>query len=694
MATTHDLLIVTDATMSMGSYLDALQKSIPEILTLTKLSGVFSRIGVLAYKDYTYEHEEVVLWSGWNNPDLDNFVKKITKGHGGDFPEAAKTAMIHVLEQVDERANTLVLWYTDAPPHHPSTASHHEYPNDVREMQAFPAPGALDWVKLCQSAQRKNCAVFCFTPNTISNSDTSFYVLLSALTGGLCINTKKTSGDYSTVISRVTLGVMLQWMGQSSDMNEVLQQSAAAYRQYSESPIAAELVDEGRGSLGYLPPSFDDKAAKTGHPLRPLPLGPLTASVIPRGSLSETSFTFGKRFADPADKAYKDLVYTSLAEIIQHNVFSLTYNPIFGKLWRAVCKNEDERKNLLLNAFSISVSKVTHAKEKETLNQWLEDSFDATEEIEQIISRAEPGGAMVYLDLDANVDLTRTELLEVSKSCYAPVLKKVATLFTRLKLVEPGVTLTATQRAIPLSLSPAQFFRVLPHLVVPGTIYPFRAAAMTAILSLITAVPFLRERATEFLAPLKGTWLNLEVPENVSYDCARFLLSAPQGTVLDEREKEVYKAMRRYRLIELNSESVVSAQVPWTPHKTTEVGDRKVKCQKCNIARSVTLMSGEQPGVCGLCIVNEFAQSVPTDYPEKEEMASSWVECSAPHCHAQYVVENPRLLNIRPRCHYCRNSLPCPYLECTRCTNRIIVPEPYRAACKTLSSGLSTKCRE
>ncbi|KZP28556.1 hypothetical protein FIBSPDRAFT_1039652 [Athelia psychrophila] len=244
---------------------------------------------------------------------------------------------------------------------------------------------------------------------------------------------------------------------------------------------------------------------------------------------------------------------------------------------------------------------------------------------------------MVYLDLDANVDLIRTELLEVSKSCYAPVLKKVATLFTHLKLVEPGVTLTATQHAIPLSLSPAQFFRILPHLVVPGTIYPFRAAAMTAIISLITAVPFLRERATEFLIPLKGTWLNLEVPENVSYDCARFLLSAPQGTVLDEQEKEVYKAMRRYRLIELNSESVVSAQVPWTPHKTTEVGDRKVKCEKCNIARSVTLMSGEQPGVCGLCVVYEFAQNVPTDYPEKGEMP----RCQARGSSAQPLIVTP-----------------------------------------------------
>lgn len=339
MSITYDLLIVTDATMSMGRCkcrlsssltciadlvscnLGALQTSIPEILTLTELSGVFSRIAVLAYKDYTFPNEDVVLWSGWNNPDLPNFVKRITQRNGGDAPEAAKTAMIRVLEEVNESAKTLILWYTDAPPHHPSMPSYTAYPNDIREMEAFPTPGGLDWVKLCQSAQRKNCTVFSFTPNTITNAHTSFYALLSTLTGGLCINTKETRTDYSTIISRLTLGVMLQWMGQASDMTDVLQQSSAAFRQYKTSPLEAELTDEGRGSLGYLPPLFDDRALHTGINLLPILPSPLTASAVPQGSLASTSFNFGKRFADPEDAAYRDLVYTSLADIITHNIF-------------------------------------------------------------------------------------------------------------------------------------------------------------------------------------------------------------------------------------------------------------------------------------------------------------------------------------------------------------------------------------
>jgi len=106
---------------------------------------------------------------------------------------------------------------------------------------------------------------------------------------------------------------------------------------------------------------------------------------------------------------------------------------------------------------------------------------------------------------------------------------------------------------------------------------------LTAILSLITAVPFLREPAIALLAPVKGTWLDLEVPENLSFDCARLLLSAPNGLVLTAKEKQIYEAMQRYKLIELNLDSTIELWVPWTPRKTRGVGDRKIQCKKCLI---------------------------------------------------------------------------------------------------------------
>ena len=383
---------------------------------------------MLAYKDYC-DVGEITSWSGWN-ADLPEFVRTLQPTGGGDYPEAAKTALIRGLQAVDKESKTLILWFADAPPHHPSV---HSFENAVAEANAFPK-GATDWVKLCYMAVKRNCVVFSFTPRSMTSELCCFYVLLSELTGGICIKSSINSKS-STLISRLTLGVIMQWMGQPSDLEAVIKESNASFSRYKVSPLHAvqKPSDEMKRSRGYLPPSYDK--SYTGTPLLKILDRPLTITDVPRGSLATEPSNLAKRFARPTETEYRDLVYDSLFAIVESNVFSLTYNPIFGQLWRAVCKDSSERKTQLLNAFSNRVGKLTDPVQKAGLQQWLEESFDATEEIEEIIARQGTGGAMVYLDLDADVELTRIELLEVSRSCYAGVLKKIATVFTHLKVI-------------------------------------------------------------------------------------------------------------------------------------------------------------------------------------------------------------------------------------------------------------------
>ncbi|KAJ7178202.1 hypothetical protein C8R46DRAFT_1076094 [Mycena filopes] len=667
-------------------HLDALRSSIPEILALAKLSGAFSRLAVLAYKDYTDAPEEIVAWSGWNSPNLAQFVQDLEPTGGGDFPEAAKTALIRGLQAVNKESKTLVLWYADAPPHHPSVQSHE---NDVTEAKAFPA-GAVDWVKLCHTARRRNCTVFSFTPTSMDPAHSSFYVLLSELTGGISISSKADS-DSGTLISRLTLCVILQWMGQgTSDMADVLRDSGAVLLRYERSPLTAKpkATDEGVGNAGYLPPAMRPNSGSAGaQTLLPILRTALEMGSIPAAALF-TPFDLAKRFSDVSETTYRELVYACLTDIIRSNVACLTYNPIFGQLWRAVCKDSDGRKTGLVDLFSEFVGKVKEAEKKAALRQWLEESFDQTEVIEGMIAKHRDSSPMVYLDMDADVQITRTELLEVSRSCYAGVLKKIAAVFTHLKLVEPGVTLAPQHRSIPLTLPARDFFRILPHLIVPGTLYPPRAATLTAVLALVTGVPFLAESATALLATAKGKWLDLNVPENISFDCARFLLSAPQGVVLTAHEKQIYAAMQRYRLIELNLDAPLLVKLPWSPEKTRGPGDVKVRCKKCLARRSITIMSHQHGDICGLCASGEVSPAkAAVLYPEVDESESCWVECSRKTCRAQYVVEDVAALKIRPRCHYCRqaktrNPTPCPWLECSRCLNRIIVPHAFRAQVK------------
>jgi hypothetical protein len=135
-----------------------------------------------------------------------------------------------------------------------------------------------------------------------------------ALTGGISISTK--AGSKSTsLISRLTLGVILQWLGQgAADMDDVLRESAAVLLRYAQSPLTAKPkpIDEALGCAGYLPPSH----ASAGTPLRQILSTPLDTSNIPSLTFSAHSFNLAKRFVDPSETDYRDLVYARLTEII------------------------------------------------------------------------------------------------------------------------------------------------------------------------------------------------------------------------------------------------------------------------------------------------------------------------------------------------------------------------------------------
>ena len=61
--------------------------------------------------------------------------------------------------------------------------------------------------------------------------------------------------------------------------------------------------------------------------------------------------------------------------------------------------------------------------------------------------------------------------------------------------------------------------------------------------------------------------------------------------VLSDEEREVYGGMQRYRLLELNLDSILNVKRPWTPDKTRNVGDRKVCCKSCSIKYAFVLIS-------------------------------------------------------------------------------------------------------
>lgn len=146
----YDLLVLVDATYSMSSYLNSLQHSLPQIIEISTLTDCFSRIGLLAYRDYC--DQQLLEWSGWLSPstslsrdsqvdspsisqyleahltqtmfqdqqiDLIKMAKRLEPIGGGDGPEATKTGLAMAYELMRTDACTIILLYTDAPPHTP-----------------------------------------------------------------------------------------------------------------------------------------------------------------------------------------------------------------------------------------------------------------------------------------------------------------------------------------------------------------------------------------------------------------------------------------------------------------------------------------------------------------------------------------------------------------------------------------------
>ena len=88
--------------------------------------------------------------------------------------------------------------------------------------------------------------------------------------------------------------------------------------------------------------------------------------------------------------------------------------------------------------FSQQINKIKDDAKKQDMKAFVENSYDSSEQIQEIIDKVPAGGKRMYLDLDSlgqgGVNLTRLELLEVSRSCHSSVMAKLATILTHIKV--------------------------------------------------------------------------------------------------------------------------------------------------------------------------------------------------------------------------------------------------------------------
>ena len=658
----YDVVFVADATGSMGAFLDSLARTLPQLVQLSRLYRFVGRVAVLAYRDYDCAPcgaggacGGLVEWSGWHGADdaggmdaVAAFAAKLRAGGGGDFPEAARTAAVH-LATLCARP-TLAVWYTDAPPHHARASS------DPRHLAAERAAlgDRFDWVALCRALARARVAVFPML-STASSAVACFYALAAAATGGACLALRSTRAPD---IARCTVGLFLALCGHGHDFGADADEVTLP---------GLRAVEGGFGALA-------DEAAAWAEGAQLLPFGPVAEGPVGGARLALPGFAGGgggrleARYAE--DAAFRETVHDVLERVLRPGaVEAITYNAAFGALWRAVCRARDcPRRQRLVDLMGAAVSGVAEeGGARAAVRGFLEASYDRTAEVQEELAAVPEGARYPALVCDEAGAVTRQELLELGRSCAAPVLARAARLLAGLRVVEAGPLPPGAH--VPLSLPAERVFALLPHLLAEGAVFSRRPAAVTALLAAASCAPGqpLRAKALELLEELRGRWIDPAAPESLAPEFVRLVLRVPEA--LTDAERARFEHLRRLAGLAANAATTLEARTGYTSHKTSRP-DAKPPCARCARPRSFTLLSPE--GVCGVCEDGEVAPEGCDERPD----ASCWCECRG--CGAHYAVARPHLLNVAPKCHYCRApSLgPPPTAECRLCRNRFLCRLP------------------
>ncbi|KAJ4989273.1 dihydroxyacid dehydratase [Stagonosporopsis vannaccii] len=788
----YDLLVLVDSTYSMLNYIEALQTSLPKVIAMSNLTNCFSKIGILAYRDYTEagrsEHG-LLEWSGWHEGDggaprpkrvsvaaqnLTSMATKLEPIGGGDYPEATKTGLARAYELMRKDATTIILLYTDAPPHCWMVADRDRGSNYYAEQSALRHPTSYsgfghnfaDWVSACKTLHEgeKKAHVFCFLDQFLGDRPLNggYYTYLSTITRGACF-TLTDSTPHS--IAQLTIEVLLAWMGAGkAGVQNTMNAKLVRYKNGRNINKITTEQDElantyfwainkkPRGKNVLLNPKLFEAQQQQEQVVC---LEDNLAKAWVTSNLLETNLPkrktpimdFAKRYAE--DVAYKALVVKQLQNIIESDVSSMALNPVFGVLWRAVCNDRgNPAREKLITSFGLYVDRIVNADEKVRMKNWLDESYDYAGEITEFLDNIPDHQCFPCVFLDPTISFApartkeahyddedddevsqplsafrRDELLEIGRSCDGRILRRLGTVLTRITYVESAAELPAHIAAmsnadvpkIPIaSASPEygwKFWRILLHIVLPGTMLAARPASVLAALATRIGLRPLFQPAWAAMLSCRDKWNDVDIPETWNSSCLGLLLdadteyrkqmklhddrSSKEGLLL-EKDRELFQRLVTYHHTGTNLLTTLTAEVGYTPHKTQAPIGPVVVCRGCKLPRSITIMAEHSGGRCGLCVTSTYdsvadrERALHTNVTPEDTASTNiaWVECSIKTCRAHYVCYNIADLNVRPKCWYCRmqtdlsqekrSSDPAPTVGCTKCLSKVIWPDEWR----------------
>ncbi|CAG7961724.1 unnamed protein product [Penicillium nalgiovense] len=473
----HNLLFIVDSSTYRSCYLRSLTASLPEIISISTQTRCFSRIGVLAYHGYNCDN--ALEWSGWLNlgeqghtqeqqPDLVAFAKRLRANRKHESQSAIKTAPPKACEVMHSNAKTLIFLYADTRPI-PNVYYPGDFYSGPMEKAALLASGSY-------SRYGFTCIDWVSAYNTLRDGPKQAQVLtiLHGFVGEVDASwyiylSTRTDGACVQVksglkgdIAKVTVDLLLTWMGVEKDPSSIKE-------------------GQEEGSLAEL--------------------------------LRYISVTEFESIENEQDES------------------TLPYFPTTMRI------ELDRNENIL-------EVKLTTDAMKEYVPRKTAPMPDFTEEITSIINSVPDTEMYPCIFLDPTLDfsykwhdytydgsnrpisyMTRSELLQIGRSCNPGVLRRFGAILTRFTIISSArempdhISSTDANHVakIPLVLIKEkynrQFWKVLLHTIEPGTKLPARSAALLAALSLRMGIVPLMKVAEHCLTVwlLSNVWSSILV---------------------------------------------------------------------------------------------------------------------------------------------------------------------------------------
>jgi hypothetical protein len=686
------ILFLIDTTGSMGAYINSLRNSIIQLSYLVRLLGTDTKVAILGYKDQSDRYP--VIWSKWIDPSdktLFNFLDNLyAEGGSNDFCETSKLAISIAIEECANTDSSFVIHYTDAPPHcesyyfgsYSSLAG-----NDVKEKKTLVSLGyPYDWIEICKKVHSKKLSIVTlYSKNAIYQVDKNIVMAYYALLGQVIY----LEHPGIQMITKTTIDVILSQFNGSV---------ITPHRSFELNKAFANEKELGSKDAIPMLEEFE---------------------YYPKFKVFNTFPTVNeliKKFKDAPSKitdrhSYRDTVYEILGSVMntKDGIISLTYNPIFGSLWRIVAAfaRVDPRSVELSAKLSREMSKLDSSS-LTIVKEWLEESYNKEDEVHEIIKSANNfcDDSKVFI-IDMKEPVTKRQLMDVMRGTSdSTSTGKVIQFLSTIQTIEyKNIPVYKKEKMyyIPVDLPSDKIMSIISHLISPGIIMSTRPAAVLSILVCLVLEPTseLYKHASNNLENERSLWIDVnkqELSDNYSIQFINIinqLRSKPDfPEFLSADETRFYNNITSLIKIIKNLNKYISVKRPYTTkNKKMCQYDHVVKCISCNKFRSFTIMNTASQ--CGPCYLID---SDPTDIVKKTATLNK-IKCynssltdtirslrnlpsqlddktnlfTCESCKSYYSVISIGELNVKPKCHFCRtNEIYIPISTCKICSNNFV----------------------